>query len=147
MQRRGHGHRSDPFAEVTAPICDGSRRARSEVVASILRSTAGAEGARGTRVLEIERIERDLTGGHMKRPGRRTSSTERVDDADLVGSSRRRSAEKQSPLRAATDPTYEDIARRAYELYERRGGENGRDWDHWLQAERDLRGSGGDVSS
>jgi Protein of unknown function (DUF2934) len=81
----------------------------------------------------------------MKRPGRRTSSTERVDDADLAGSSRRRAAKKQSPLRAAADPAYEDIARRAYELYERRGGENGRDWDDWLHAERELRGSGGDV--
>jgi hypothetical protein len=31
-----------------------------------------------------------------------------------------------------------DIARRAYELYERRGGEHGRDLDDWIQAEREL---------
>jgi hypothetical protein len=30
----------------------------------------------------------------------------------------------------------EEIARRAYELYERRGGEPGRDLDDWLEAER-----------
>ena len=32
-----------------------------------------------------------------------------------------------------------DIARRAYELFEQRGGEHGHDVDDWLQAERELR--------
>jgi hypothetical protein len=32
-----------------------------------------------------------------------------------------------------------DVARRAYQLYERRGGEHGHDVDDWLQAERELR--------
>jgi len=35
--------------------------------------------------------------------------------------------------------TNSDIARRAYELYEQRGGEHGRDLDDWLIAERPLR--------
>ncbi len=35
-------------------------------------------------------------------------------------------------------PAREDIARRAYDLYEKRGGEPGHDMDDWLQAERDL---------
>jgi hypothetical protein len=38
---------------------------------------------------------------------------------------------------AATD---EAIARRAYELYQARGGTHGADMDDWLQAERELRG-------
>jgi Protein of unknown function (DUF2934) len=38
---------------------------------------------------------------------------------------------------AATD---EAIARRAYELYQARGGTHGADVDDWLQAERELRG-------
>lgn len=33
----------------------------------------------------------------------------------------------------------ERIARRAYELYTARGGDQGRDLDDWLQAERELR--------
>ena len=33
----------------------------------------------------------------------------------------------------------EDVARRAYELYQRRGGADGNDLDDWLQAERDLK--------
>ena len=36
-----------------------------------------------------------------------------------------------------------DIARRAYELYEQRGRDDGHDLDDWLQAERDLRGGVG----
>ena len=35
--------------------------------------------------------------------------------------------------------TDSDIARRAYELYEQRGGEHGRDLDDWLLAENELR--------
>jgi hypothetical protein len=34
--------------------------------------------------------------------------------------------------------THREIARRAYELYEERGGEHGHDLDDWLQAEREL---------
>jgi hypothetical protein len=35
--------------------------------------------------------------------------------------------------------SHDDIARRAYELYEARGREHGHDLDDWLQAERDCR--------
>jgi hypothetical protein len=44
--------------------------------------------------------------------------------------------------RAATDrpaATSEEIARRAYELFEQRGGAHGQDWDDWLSAEREFR--------
>ena len=34
------------------------------------------------------------------------------------------------------------IAERAYQLYEARGGGDGRDMDDWLQAERELAGQG-----
>jgi hypothetical protein len=30
------------------------------------------------------------------------------------------------------------IARRAFEIYERRGGGHGHDWEDWLQAEREV---------
>jgi hypothetical protein len=45
-------------------------------------------------------------------------------------------------LRLAPQPaiTYEVIARRAYEIFERRGGVHGADLDDWLQAEQQLRG-------
>ena len=39
---------------------------------------------------------------------------------------------------AERDATNEEISARAYELYEQRGAEHGRDWDDWLQAEKEL---------
>src|ERR1044071_911894 len=39
----------------------------------------------------------------------------------------------------AIEPTHEDIARRAYQLFEDRGREHGHDLEDWLQAERELR--------
>ncbi len=35
-------------------------------------------------------------------------------------------------------PTAERIEKRAYELYLERGGENGRDFDDWVIAEKEL---------
>jgi hypothetical protein len=40
---------------------------------------------------------------------------------------------------------HDDIERRAYELYESRGREDGRDLDDWLQAERETRNDEPDV--
>src|SRR5215207_6711962 len=39
----------------------------------------------------------------------------------------------------AIELTHEEIAGRAYQLYEARGGEHGRDLEDWFQAERELR--------
>jgi hypothetical protein len=44
---------------------------------------------------------------------------------------------RDNPRAAAVE--HSAIARRAYELYERRGGEHGRDLDDWLHAEDELR--------
>lgn len=37
------------------------------------------------------------------------------------------------------DNGHDDIARRAYELFEKRGRQHGRHLEDWLQAERELR--------
>ncbi|MGB7217513.1 MAG: DUF2934 domain-containing protein [Vicinamibacterales bacterium] len=42
---------------------------------------------------------------------------------------------------AHTHPSHDDIAARAYELFMRRGGQHGSDWEDWLLAERELAGS------
>ena len=34
----------------------------------------------------------------------------------------------------------EEVARRAYEIYQSRGGEHGADFDDWLEAEKQLKG-------
>lgn len=38
-----------------------------------------------------------------------------------------------------SEPSYDEIARVAYERYLRRGGTDGQDFDDWLAAERELR--------
>jgi len=39
----------------------------------------------------------------------------------------------------AIELSHDEIARRAYQLYEARGGEHGHDLQDWFQAERELR--------
>lgn len=36
-------------------------------------------------------------------------------------------------------PTYDEIAEAAYQRYLERGGADGRDFDDWLEAERELK--------
>ena len=47
------------------------------------------------------------------------------------------------PEKAGWD--YERIARRAYELYEQRGRQEGRDVEDWMKAEQQLAGEGRQV--
>jgi len=46
---------------------------------------------------------------------------------------------KVEPMRTMDDATRERIAKRAYEIYMGRGGEQGDEVQDWLQAERELR--------
>lgn len=72
----------------------------------------------------------------------------------MAASQRRRSdhraaaataADETGAIRGSTPDSRDDIARRAYELYERRGGEHGHDWDDWFQAESERRHGPSDV--
>jgi hypothetical protein len=40
---------------------------------------------------------------------------------------------------SAENPTYDEIAEAAYQRYLLRGGVDGRDFDDWLEAERELK--------
>jgi hypothetical protein len=51
---------------------------------------------------------------------------------------------KKTPTSVATEThpnLEEEIRRRAYELYEERGREDGRDLDDWLRAEAEVTGT------
>ena len=52
----------------------------------------------------------------------------------------RRRAQRSGSERAGDDrhSRIERIAKRAYEIYEARGGTGGRELDDWLQAEREI---------
>ena len=45
------------------------------------------------------------------------------------------------PHLGSQELTEEIIRRRAYELFEQRGSEHGHDFDDWLQAEAEVKGS------
>jgi hypothetical protein len=50
-----------------------------------------------------------------------------------------RSPRKRAPQRQKAAATDDVIRERAYELFERRGGEPGHELEDWLTAERELR--------
>jgi hypothetical protein len=65
-------------------------------------------------------------------------------DAAARPTTRRRATGVASTPGAADDtavrtPTHEEIAAAAYLRYLNRGGEHGRDFDDWLEAEQELR--------
>ena len=62
-------------------------------------------------------------------------SARRKTEHAVATAAARSSKSLQNRSRQVTD---RDIARRAYELYEKRGREHGHDLDDWLQAEREL---------
>jgi hypothetical protein len=52
------------------------------------------------------------------------------------------SSHSQERATASVEPVKpDDVARRAHELFQERGGEPGRELDDWLRAERELKGS------
>ena len=73
-----------------------------------------------------------------KRP---TPSTKATDPANPVQPKPRKTkaapARKSAP--AGPEPTLDDIRRRAYERYQERGGNHGKHFDDWLEAEKELR--------
>jgi len=70
--------------------------------------------------------------GTIPRPPkqRRSTSTVGAPPSDAIG--------VQAGV-MGSEPTEDDIRRRAYERYLERGGEHGMDFEDWLAAERDLR--------
>jgi hypothetical protein len=90
-----------------------------------------------------------------KPAGKRAASSKSADDkkapaAKKTAGSRAKKSDGAAAKKprakkgAAQDgPSREDIERRAYELYERRGGEHGLHDDDWLEAERQLREEAG----
>lgn len=58
---------------------------------------------------------------------------------DTAASARTRTLIRVPNVERFADVSASDMAIRAYELYQLRGGEHGHDLDDWLQAERELR--------
>ncbi|HML94642.1 MAG TPA: DUF2934 domain-containing protein [Thermodesulfobacteriota bacterium] len=52
----------------------------------------------------------------------------------------RKTAVKPAPAPETQESLYERIAKKAYEIFESRGRETGRDIEHWLEAEKIVKG-------
>ena len=73
-----------------------------------------------------------------KRP---TASTKASDSDTPVQPKARKKKAAPAPASAPAgpEPTLDDIRRRAYERYQERGGNHGKHFDDWLEAEKELR--------
>ncbi len=65
----------------------------------------------------------------------RQASDEHADESQDIGSD---AQARPSNASQAQNSDQHLIARRAYERFQMRGGEHGRDQDDWLEAEREL---------
>jgi len=61
------------------------------------------------------------------------------DSPKLAATGAAPAAQKQDGVARPATPSHEDIARRAYDIYERRGRKPGQCQENWHQAERELR--------
>jgi hypothetical protein len=78
---------------------------------------------------------------HMPTPRRRRKDQESLNQiVGALATVPTATGEIPNPVESlARSPTQDEIARRAYQLYEERGGEHGRDWEDWFQAEHERR--------
>jgi len=53
---------------------------------------------------------------------------------------RRVDAAREPAATSGAEPSYQDVSRRAFEIWERNGRAAGHDLENWLQAEAELRG-------
>jgi len=73
-----------------------------------------------------------------KRPTTRSKATD--PDNPVQAKPRKTKAAPAAPTEpAASEPSADDIRRRAYERYQQRGGNHGRHFDDWLEAEKELK--------
>jgi len=87
-------------------------------------------------------VPRTTTSSAKTSAKSRTSrSTRQQPDAatDRQTASGNRGASATAASETPDNPSYDEIAEAAYQRYLRRGGYDGRDFDDWLEAERELK--------
>ena len=73
-----------------------------------------------------------------KRPTVRSNATDQAAPAQPKPRKKKAPAAPQNAP-AASEPSIDDIRRRAYQRYLERGGRHGAHFDDWLEAEKELR--------
>jgi hypothetical protein len=85
-------------------------------------------------------VDRSLEGGarHHVLTGHRSEFMSNPRHRKSLESSNRIAATPGTELtQTGSIPNHDKIARRAYQLFEERGGEPGREWEDWFRAERE----------
>ena len=101
--------------------------------------------AASSRVLEVNVMAKRTVRSSTPRTGKTN------DNSETLGANREALADQATDVgvpadvetRAtsmASEPSQEDIRRRAYDRYLERGATDGRDFDDWLEAEQELKG-------
>lgn len=82
-----------------------------------------------------------------KAPAKKATSKTTASKTTAKKAAPKKAAAKKAPAKKAASkkkkgakPTQDQIAKRAYEIYEQRGGTHGADESDWHQAEKELRG-------
>ena len=76
-----------------------------------------------------------------RKPGKSDPAAAPIDIASVMPVEPVDSAHDNGNVSAASayQPAYDDIAREAYQRYLSRGGGDGRDFEDWIEAERELK--------
>ena len=69
---------------------------------------------------------------------KRSTASPRTPDADGPARPKTRKT-KTATAPPSAEPSVDEIRRRAYERYQERGGNHGRHFDDWLEAEKELK--------
>ena len=116
----GSRKRGSSSAPTTAPAGSGATSAAADAASTSTATTSAGKGSRSG------------AGGGAARAGTsKRESLQKTPDSPATGGSHQ------------SDDRDERIRRRAYELWEAEGWPQGREQDHWAQAERELMGLGG----
>ncbi len=74
----------------------------------------------------------------MNTTGRKTVKGEKTSAPKAVKASSKKATESTTAAGSKAAPSFEEIAKRSYELYLQRGGVDGYHEQDWLQAEAEL---------
>jgi len=72
---------------------------------------------------------------------KRSTASPRTPDPDGPARPKTRKTKRATApeTRPSSEPSVDEIRRRAYERYQERGGNHGRHFDDWLEAEKELK--------
>ena len=136
MNRRSKisgGSRDDATGRVDAPR-SGSKTKTAKPAAKARGAEAGGSTSTGRRTKSPARSKAPRK--RAARPRSRTAAAPAVASASSASSTGPGGSSLLGSLPVA--PSYEEIARLAYEIYEAEGRPNGQALSHWLQAEAAL---------